>query len=48
MAKSAKDKRPLRHNLYDRLNLSVATVNKIIYALIGLIVLAALAGISIR
>jgi len=41
-------KRPQRYKLYDRLSLSVGTVNAIIYALIGLIVLAVLVGTFVR
>ena len=39
---------PRRYKLYDRLNLSVGAVNKIIYLLIGLIVFAVLVGMFIR
>ena len=39
---------PRRYNLYNRLNLSVDTVNRVIYALIGVIVLLVLAGTLIR
>ena len=39
---------PRRYTLYDRLNLSIGTVNKIIYALIGLILLSAILGMLIR
>ena len=41
-------KMPGRYKLYDRLNLSIGAVNGIIYAIIGLIILAVLAGIVIR
>ena len=41
-------KRPRRYKLYDRLHLSVSTVNWVIYTLIGFIVVMVLVGILIR
>ena len=45
---ASEKKFPRRYKLYDRLHLSIGAVNRIIYALIGLIVLAVLWGMLIR
>lgn len=41
-------RRPRRYRLYDRLNLSLNQANMIIYAIVGLIVLAVILGMILR
>lgn len=41
------NKRPWRYRLYDRLNISVRTINYVIYGIIGLIVLALIVGMTV-
>jgi len=42
------NKTPRRYKIYDNLNISIKTINIIICALIGLILLAVLAGMMVR
>jgi hypothetical protein len=44
----SENRTPRRYKIYDNLNISINAINIIIYVLIGLILLAVLAGMTVR